>query len=220
MKRWRLLFCVTLLLPGVVLCFAAKTGAGGNREGVYKPTILRFRIDPAKSKFMVKAHRGGLAWFKGHDHLIAVREFSGTAELDPNALDPASLEMTIQAASLEETSDAFTSQQKAIINNELKEIVLETSKYPTIAFKSTVVKGELKDGAFKIRIGGDITLHGVTRHIDIPAKVSLEGGELHAKGEFSLNRSDFNVKATSAFHGFVRVRNKLSFTFDITGRPD
>jgi polyisoprenoid-binding protein YceI len=135
-----------------------------------------------------------------------------------DTINPASLTMTIKAASLEETSDAFTPQQKAIINKELKEIVLETDKYPKISFKSTEVTGVLKDGKFIFKIGGDITLHGVTKHVVIPSTVSIEGDSLHAKGEFDLDRSDFNVKATSAFHGMVRVKNKLRFTFDIVGR--
>jgi hypothetical protein len=36
-------------------------------------------------------------------------------------------------------------------------------------------------------------------------------------GEFSINRSDFKVKATSAFHGLIRVRDKVKFEFDIVG---
>src|SRR6476659_2355497 len=65
---------------------------------------LRFQIEPSKSKFMVKASRGGVLWFKGHDHLIAVRDFNGRASFDPASINPASLEMTINASSLEETS--------------------------------------------------------------------------------------------------------------------
>lgn len=182
------------------------------------PAPLRFEIDAQRSKFMVQARRGGLAWFKGHDHMIAVRDFKGEAELTPDAPNPASLQMTINAASLEETSDVFTAQQKGIINKELKEIVLETAKYPEITFRSTDVQGQLKGGQFDIKITGDITLHGVTRHIVIPATVSVENGSLHAKGEFELDRSKFNVKATSAFHGMVRIKDSLKFTFDIVGR--
>jgi hypothetical protein len=48
----------------------------------------------------------------------------------------------------------------------------------------------------------------------------LTGNDLRAMGEFSIDRSDFNVKATSAFHGMVRVRNKVKFTFDIFGHED
>src|SRR6266568_7107408 len=68
----------------------------------------RYRIDASKSKFMVFANRTGLAYFKGKSHQIAVRDFDGEASLDPTALNPASLEMTVKAASLEETRDVYT----------------------------------------------------------------------------------------------------------------
>jgi polyisoprenoid-binding protein YceI len=179
---------------------------------------VRYELDPHRSTFMIKASRGGLAWFKGHDHHIAAREFSGVAELTPDAITPASLQMTVRAASLEETSDVFTPQQKGIIKKELEEIVLETAKYPEITFNSTEVTGKLNNGAFAVDIGGNMTLHGVTRHITIPATVTVEGDLLRAKGTFKLDRSDFKVKATSAFHGMVRIKNTLDFTFDIVGR--
>lgn len=180
--------------------------------------VARYRLDASQSRFMVRAFAGGLLWFKGHDHFIAVRDFTGEAELSPGANPPASLQMTIRADSLVETRDVFTEQQKQIIDKELREIVLETAKYPEITFKSTDVSGALAGGQFEAKIGGDLTLHGVTRHIVIPAQVTLSGDGLRARGEFTVNRSDYNVKATSAVHGLVRVRDKLKFTFDIAAR--
>jgi polyisoprenoid-binding protein YceI len=168
--------------------------------------------------FMVRAHRGGLAWFKGQDHFVAVRQFSGTASLTLDVLNPAALSMTIQSNSLEETGANFTPPQKATIKKELNEIVLESAKYPTITFRSTAVTGGMEGGAFQVQVAGDITLHGVTRHITIPATVTVHGDTLNAKGKFELNRSDFGVKATSAFHGLVRVKDRLTFTFDINAR--
>jgi hypothetical protein len=47
--------------------------------------------------------------------------------------------------------------------------------------------------------------------------VTVTGDELRAQGEFSINRGDFKIKATSAVHGLVRVRNRVEFTFDIVG---
>lgn len=178
--------------------------------------VARYKLDASQSRFMVRAFSGGLLFFKGHDHFIAVRDFSGEAQLTPGASSPASLQMTIRADSLVETRDVFTEQQKQIINKELREIVLETSKYPEITFKSADVTGNLTGGQFEAKIGGDLTLHGVTRRIVIPARVTLSGATLRAQGEFTVNRSDYNVHATSALHGTIRVRNKLKFTFDIT----
>ncbi|CAN5612126.1 YceI family protein [soil metagenome] len=204
---------------GALAMFAGPTAALDNiRAAQTSPVLMRFEIDAARSTFMVKASRGGIAWFKGHDHHIKVGKFSGEADVTLDALNPASLRMTIDATSLKETSKDFTPKQKDIINKELDDIVLESTKYPEITFKSTDIKGSLKNGKFEVKIGGDITLHGVTRHIAIPAVVSVEGDSLHAKGGFSLNRSDFNVKATSAFHGYVRIKNKLRFTFDMVGK--
>lgn len=168
---------------------------------------------------MVVAHRGGLAWFKGRDHHIAVRRFRGGLSLSLDALDPATLGMSIEANSLEETSPDFTPQQKAIIKKELDDIVLESAKYPAITFDSTFIRGKVSTGPFQVEIGGRITLHGITHHIIIPATVTVTSGSFNARGSFELKRSDFGVRATSAFHGLVRVKDKLTFTFDINAKP-
>ena len=177
----------------------------------------RFRLDPTQSRFIVHADRTGLAWFKGHSHRIAARDFSGVAELDLTSVNPASLEMTVRAASLEETDPAFTPEQKKIINKEVNDLVLETAKYPDITFKSTDVKGSLISGRFNVRITGDLTLHGITKQIVIPATVTVSGDSFRAVGEFEIDRKDFKVNATEAFHGFVKVKHRLKFEFDIVG---
>lgn len=182
------------------------------------PASVRYRIDPAQSRFMVVAPRGGLAWFKGKSHYIAVRDFDGEAELTLDAVTPASLQMRVRAASLEETGADFTPEQKGIIRKELDGIVLEAAKYPEIAFKSTSVKGSVKNGSFDARITGDLTLHGVTRRIEIPTTATISGDTLRAVGNFAIDRKDFNVKATNAFHGLVRVRHGMKFSFDIVAK--
>jgi polyisoprenoid-binding protein YceI len=180
--------------------------------------IQRYRLDASNSKFIAHALSGGLLWFKGHDHLVAVREFTGEAQLDPDSIAASSLQITAKAASMEETSSVFTEPQKQIINKELREIVLLPDQYPDIVLKSTRVTGQATgNNQYDLKISGDLTLHGVTRSITIPTKVTVAGNELRAQGEFSINRSDFKVKATSAMHGLIRVRDKVKFTFDIVG---
>ena len=191
--------------------------AARSKEETAAPALtLRYRLDAKQSSFMVRTFSGGLLFFKGHDHFIKVGDFAGEAQLTPTAVSPASLRMTIRADSLEETRDVFTPEQKQIINKEIRELVLETARYPEITFRSTDVNGKLNAGGrYEAKIGGDLTLHGVTRHIIIPAAVTLEGNSLRARGEFNINRGDYKVKATSALHGTIRVRDKLKFTFDI-----
>ena len=202
----------------MLLSSGIRTGAISERGIYFRLPSASYRIDASQSKFIAHASRGGLAWFKGHNHRIAVRDFAGTAELTLDALNPASLQMTVRADSLEETDPVFTPQQKQIIKKELDDLVLETAKYPEITFKSTDVKGTLIGGNFDVRIRGDLTLHGVTRQVTIPAKVTVEGDTLRAVGEFEVDRKDFNVNATNAFHGLVRVKHDIKFEFDIVAK--
>ena len=202
-----LIIAIAAVLSGFVFIDGTSNSSGQE--------LARYRIDASKSTFMVHANRTGPLWFKGHSHRVAVRDFSGEASLTLNAVNPASLQMTVKTGSLEETDPVFTQQQKDIINKELKELVLESEKFPEITFQSTDLKGGLENGKIELVIGGNLNLHGVTKPIEIPATITLSGDTLRAQGEFDIDRDDFSVKATSAFHGTIRVKNNIKFVFDI-----
>ena len=219
-------FKLSTLALAALLALSDVSGGTANSAAFIKRSPARqaaavYRLDAARSKFMIRAFAGGLLLFKGHDHLVQARDFTGEARLTPGSLSPASLNMSVRAASLAETREVFNEQQKKIINGELRDIVLEPDKYPDITFKSTDVSVEPRGGdLFALKLGGDLTLRGVTRHVDIPAEVTLHGDELRARGEFDIKRGDFKVPATSAFHGTVRVRDRLKVSFDIVARRD
>lgn len=183
------------------------------------PATVTYNLDASQSKFMAHANRSGLLWFKGHSHHLAASDFSGEVEITPDTITPASLHLVVKAASLHETGADFTEPQKQIINKELKEIVLLPDQYPDITYQSTNVTSKgLGGGRYEVKINGNLTLHGVTRPVMIPATVTLNGSTLRAVGEFSIDRDDYKVKATSAFHGMVRVDDDIKFEFDILGR--
>ena len=182
------------------------------------PATVTYNLDAGQSKFMAHASRSGLLWFKGKSHHLAASDFTGQVELTPDTITPASLRLVVKAASLHETGAEFTEPQKQIINKELKEIVLHPDQYPDITFQSTNVTAKPSGtGSYDVKIDGNFTLHGVTRRVTIPAVVSLSGDTLRAAGRFSIDRDDFKVKATSAFHGMVRVDDDVKFEFDIVG---
>src|SRR5690349_22998032 len=136
------------------------------------PATVTYNLDASQSKFMANANRSGPLWFKGHSHHLAASDFSGQVEITPDTITPASLHLVVKAASLHETGADFTEPQKQIINKELKEIVLHPDQYPDITFQSTNVTSKgLGGGRYDVKINGNLTLHGVTRPIMIPATV-------------------------------------------------
>jgi polyisoprenoid-binding protein YceI len=214
-----LLLILSCLISGATF-FGTTTTPGASSLQVKQSGVRqRFRLDASRSKFIAHAQRGGLLWFKGHEHLVAAREFSGEVVITPGGISTASLQLIVKADSMVETSDAFTAAQKEIINRELREIVFEPAQYPEIRFRSTKVLGKSTGaGQYNLKIAGELTLHGVTRAIAIPARVTVTENQLRAVGEFTIDRGDFKVKATAAFHGLVRVRRTVKFTFDIVGQ--
>jgi len=210
-RRMQVLVLVAIIISIVTF--------GPIRRSATSPATVRYVIDTPRSKFMARAFAGGLLWFKGHDHHLVAREFSGEVELTPDSITPASLHLVVKAGSLVETGAAFTEPQKEIINKELREIVLHPDQYPDITFQSTSVKSKpAEGGGYDVEIRGKLTLHGATRNEEIHTHVTLQGNELRAIGDFTIDRGGYGVKATSAFHGLVRVRDTVKFTFDIVAR--
>jgi len=206
-------FTMRKIIAGLIL--ATLIGPGSLLGAPAKVTYI---LDASQSKFMAHASRSGLLWFKGHSHHLAASDFSGEVEITQDTITPASLHLVVKAASLHETGAVFTEPQKQIINKELREIVLHPDQYPDITFQSTNVTAKSSgSNRYDVKIDGDLTLHGVTKRITIPAVVTLSGNDLRAVGEFSIDRDDFKVKATSAFHGMVRVSGSVKFEFDIVG---
>ncbi len=86
----------------------------------------------------------------------------------------------------------------------------EVEKFPTAAFKITKVVGA--------DITGDLTMHGVTKSITFPAKITVTGGKATATASIPVDRTDFGVKYGSKKF-FDSIGDKAIddvFTLDIT----
>ena len=179
------------------------------------PAAVGYKIDPGKSTFIVRALAGGLFSALGHDHTIAIRDFSGEAQVTPDSVQPASLQMTARSASLTVT-DKVSDSDRQEIEKTMREEVLEIGKYPQMVFKSTRIDAEKTgEGQYRARISGNLTLHGVTRSLPITAQLTLSGNTLRARGQFSLKQSDYNIKRVSVAAGTINVKDELKFSFDI-----
>ena len=182
------------------------------------PAPIKYKIDASESRFTVRAFAGGLLSAFGHDHTIAIRDFSGDAVITPSSFTPASLRLTIKADSLAVT-DKVSDKDRDEIQTTMKNSVLETGKYPDIVFNSTEASGErIGEGGYRVRISGDLTLHGVTRQIAINATVDFSAGALRAKGEFPVKQTDYKITPVSAAGGTVKVKDELKLSFDIAAK--
>ena len=227
MKRHLTIVSFFLAALAVIAGISFANGFGETPAAAFQPDVkeiappvpssaaVRYRVDAGKSTFTVRALAGGLFSALGHDHTIAIRDFSGESQLTPDSIQPASLQMTIKAASLAVT-DKVSDSDRQEIEKTMREEVLETGKYPEIVFKSTRVEADRTgEGEYRARIFGDFTLHGVTRNGVIAAQLTLSGNTLRARGQFSLKQSEYNIKRVSVAAGTINVKDELKLSFDM-----
>ena len=179
----------------------------------------RYRLDAGQSRFTVQAFAGGLLSSFGHDPVIAIRDFDGEAECAPDTLEAAKLSVKVNADSLAVTDDV-KEKDRLEIEQMMREQVLETRRFPEVVFESTsITASRLSGGRYRVRVIGDLTLHGVTgRNLWIQAEVTPSEEGLRAQGEFTLRQTDYQIKPVSVAGGTLKVRNELKFSFDVVAQ--
>ena len=179
----------------------------------------RYVIDASASRFTATIGTSGLLSALGHEHVIGFREFSGDARLSEDDVERGSLRMTIQAASLAESGKGFSDDDRKTIERDAREQALEVSRHPEIVFKSTGLSSrQTGPGEYRFDIGGELTLHGVTRSLTVPARVTLQGNTLTARGEFTVLHRDYKIRRLSAAAGTVKASDEIRMSFEIVAR--
>jgi polyisoprenoid-binding protein YceI len=182
---------------------------------------VRYRIDASRSRFTVQGSADGLFSMFGHDPVIAIRGFGGDARFHPSTLASASLLVLVQANSLA-VINKVSDKDRREMERAMRDDLLEIARHPEIVFMSTsVAANQTGEGQYRIRIVGQLSLHGVTREQTIDAQVTVNEVNLRAQGEFPLQQSDYNIKPVSVAGGTLKMKDELRFSFDIVaGKAD
>ncbi len=152
-----------------------------------------WHLDPPHSAAQFSVRHMGISTVRG-----TFTKVSG--EVTYSASDPtkSSLDVAIDANSVDTRVE--------MRDNDLRgSHYLDVAKYPTITFKSKRIVGA---GAGKLKVTGDLTIHGVTREVVLdvdgpssPAKDPRGNPHMGASATTKVNRSDFGVSAMPGLIG-------------------
>ena len=137
---------------------------------------------------------------------------AGTVKIDDADLTRSSIDVTIEAASID-TRDAKRDEHLKSAD------FFDVAKYPTITFKSTKI--EKADGG-KLLATGNLTMHGVTRPVTLtvdalaPAAKAPWGVNVRgATATGTISRKDFGLVWNKALEtGGVAVGDEVKLTID------
>lgn len=95
---------------------------------------------------------------------------------------------------------------------------LDTDHFPTATFHLTAPADFQKipglDEPVNARAEGDLTLHGVTRHVEIPVDAQWTGSEIEVVGHLTVSFPDYAIQPLSVAR-LVKVQNHGDFEFDV-----
>jgi len=162
-----------------------------------------WQLDPAHTAAQFAVRHMGISTVRG-----AFTKVSGTVQYDPTDPAKSSIDATIDAASVDSRVE--------MRDNDLRSSkFFDVAKYPSITFKSKHVEPA---GTGKLKVTGDLTMHGVTKEVvldvDGPSEPFKDPrGNFHvgASATTTINRSDFGVGAIPA----AMVAEQVAITIDM-----
>jgi polyisoprenoid-binding protein YceI len=165
-------------------------------------------IDPTHSRIGFVARHAMVTKVRG-----SFNEFEGSGHFDAENPADSSVQLTIQAASID--------TRNADRDGHLKSnVFFDMETYPEITFASTAVE-QVDDTSY--RVTGDLTIKGITK----PATVDFEytgtavdpygNQRIGFEGKTTVNRKDWGVSWNAALEaGGVLVSEKVTLEFEVS----
>jgi hypothetical protein len=209
-----------LLLPQAPPPVAPVGAPADFPEDYYREALARgrpvLRVDPAGSLVVIEVRRGGSLARLGHDHLVAGREVEGYVAPEEGRADlyVALGRLTVDEPALRTEAGFDTQPSESDIEGTRANMlgkVLETEKFPFALIRVRGVDASQGDTMLAV----EITLHGVTRAFQVPARIDADAGGMSVSGKLSFDQTDFGITPYSLLGGAVAVRNGVDLRFRI-----
>lgn len=208
------------------LSLALATGCEAVPAAHADPAGTTWTLDAAASSLYVQVFKdpSTLGSDLAHDHVVLATGWSGTVRLDPDQPTVCESSITVPVAGLKPDLPELRqkvgypvmltdAQQGQVAEHMRGDDQLKASRFPEIRFqsKNCTLTGEQR------QVVGTLSVRGVSKDLQFPLDLRVEGDTLRAKGSFSLRHADFGFSPYTAFLGTLRNQEELRFTLDVVG---
>ena len=174
-----------------------------------------YAIGPATGALTLHTGRSGFGAMAGHDLVIEVTRWAGTVSIDAERIEASTVEVVVDAASLEVREGKGGAVPLLAINKSeiAKTInkVLGTKRYPEVRFRSTAV-APTADGFI---VHGDLTIAGTSRPAALTVMTGITTGRPRGTVTTTVVQSSFGIKPYSAMLGALRVRDAVEVRAEV-----
>jgi polyisoprenoid-binding protein YceI len=107
---------------------------------------------------------------------------------------------------------------KSLMKEHFNEKYMETEKFPKSTFQGNVTGFDPKlTVSQSAKATGKLTIHGVTKDVEIPGTLTLSGDKIALQSKFIVKLEDYNVKRPQLL--WKNIAESVEVTIDFTYKP-
>ena len=93
---------------------------------------------------------------------------------------------------------------------------MNSDQFPKITFTGKIGKVNkvkfTKNGTYKVRVNGDLTVKGITKKKNVDGTITVAGGKIMVATNFTIKLADYNITGQPIENGKVSREPKISVT--------
>jgi polyisoprenoid-binding protein YceI len=159
-----------------------------------------------------------------HDHVVVANSWTGTATWDPANIGACKVSITVPVSGLKNddpswrTKVGFTSM---LSDSQIEEVKghmvgsgqLNAASYSTMTFTATACAA----AGDKVNVTGNLGIHGVSKSVTLPMKITADASSFSASGVLSINQSDYGITPFSALGGALKNQDSVRIVVKVKG---
>ncbi|MEQ1586096.1 MAG: YceI family protein [Cyclobacteriaceae bacterium] len=107
---------------------------------------------------------------------------------------------------------------KSLMQDHFNEKYMESDKYPKAIFQGKFLNLKLDEtGEQRVTALGKLTMHGVTREIEVTGTVQIKSNQILARADFSIRLKDFKIKIPQLL--WNNIAEEVKITTEFTYKP-
>ena len=111
--------------------------------------------------------------------------------------------------------------KNALMQEHFNENYVESNKFPKADFKGTILNNNdinyTKEGTNKVKVKGQLTIHGISKEIETEGLLNIKGGKINATASFPVILKDFDISVPSLVAD--KVANNAKINIDCSLEP-
>jgi hypothetical protein len=107
---------------------------------------------------------------------------------------------------------------KTLMREHFNEKYMESEKFPKATFQGKISGYKAGgSGTQKVTASGKLTIHGVTKDVDVPGTIETTNGKLIMKSKFMVKLHDYDIKIPTLI--WQNIAEEVEVRIDFTYKP-